>query len=151
MDALATARLSWTPDSALPAHLVTTIAPPAPALRRTVRWTDLIDGQPLPDGDRIVLTEARGVLPAHRIGIALELGPGLTLWKGLQAGEILLAQCEGTLSHSAAQLGRQVLLTRPLTLWKAGATGLHRAVYTLEASGARLCGGSALVFRWLAD
>lgn len=127
------------------------IALPEPAVQSVVTWPDLLHGRPLPGGDRLVLTETRNALPAHRVSIALELGAGVSWWKGVQAGEILLCQCEGSLSHSAAQLDLQALLTRPLTLWKAQSLGLHRPAYTLADPAMHLRGGSALLLRWLAD
>lgn len=127
------------------------IAPPHPAVRHAITWTDLLDGRMLPGGDRILALEERGALPAERIGITLELGPGRTAWKGVQAGEILLCQCEGTLTHSAARIDLRALLTRPLTLWKAQSPGLHRPAYTLPVPSVHLRGGSAWLLRWLTD
>ena len=119
-----------------------------------VSMTTLLKGSKLTDGDRVKAVRERGDA-RDEYAFTLELGPGITWWKGLIAvnddGEqTQLAEVQD--DNNSADL----LLTQDdiddgatLELWKAKAFGAHTHVYTLtELSKAK---GKHVTLTWKQD
>src|SRR5215210_5493428 len=103
-----------------------------------VSMTTLLRGSRLADGDRIKAVRAPGDA-RDEYAFTLELGPGVTWWKGLiavgEGGEqIQVAEAQ----DGSSDLTADILLTQEdiddgatLELWKAKAFGVHTHVYTV--------------------
>ena len=116
-----------------------------------IDWKQL-DGQTrLPDGDRIAVQVTPNAVSPDSIQIQLQLAPGVTWWKGLQASEIVLDQCQDTQNFCSTRMSYAEFRTRAFTKWKAKAFGIHTAMYTLNNQNDFMTAGNSYLFEWLGD
>ena len=117
----------------------------------SIKWDQLVNEETLNDGDKIAVQVTPGAVPPEKIQIVLQLGSGVTWWKGLQASEIVLCQCQDTQHYSATQVNYDEFSQRTFTFWKAKAFGAHTPVYTINNQNDNMKGGNSYLFQWLAD
>ena len=116
-----------------------------------INWDQLVNGAQLSDGDRIAVQVKTGVVPPEKIQIELQLGSGMTWWKGLEASEIVLCQCQDSNNISMGQVNYDDFSKRTFTFWKAKLFGVHTPMYHLENQNDNMKGGNSYLFQWLAD
>ncbi len=104
----------------------------------------------LPDGDVIAASSVPNN-NATQIGIALSLGSGVTWWKGLQAGSIILDQCQGSQNYQETNITYSDFASNPFVLWKAASLGVHTAMYTVTDADSNMQAGYTYTFQWIKD
>jgi hypothetical protein len=115
-----------------------------------VSWGQLENALRLPDGDVIKGAETPAGLDPDRVGIALKLN-GVTWWKGIQAGPIVLCQCQDSQNYISTTTALSDLQGNGLQFWKAKLFGVHTQMYNLVDVGSTLQGGRSYVFEWQSD
>jgi hypothetical protein len=118
-----------------------------------ITWEQLENKQKLDDGDKIAVQVHEHTCEPSQIEIALKLGPGRTWWKGLQAYEIVLCQCQDNQSYSLTRINLEDVLARQFVFWKAKFGGVHTPMYSLSDTTLhdKLKGGNTYLFEWLED
>lgn len=116
-----------------------------------INWNQLVNGETLSDGDKIAVQVTTGVVPPEKIQIVLQLGSSVTWWKGLQASEIVLCQCQDTQDYSTAQMNYDEFSKRAFTFWKAKTFGVHAPMYEIKNQNDNMKGGNSYLFNWIKD
>jgi hypothetical protein len=117
----------------------------------TLNWNQLVNEETLPDGDRIAVQVTAGAVSPEKIQIVLELGSAVTWWKGFNASEMILCQCQDKLDYSAARLNYEDFKQREFTFWKAKFFGIHTPMYCIGNQNDVMKGGNSYLFQWLKD
>lgn len=115
-----------------------------------ITYSQLNGSTVLPDGDIIAASSVPND-NASQIGIALSLGSAVTWWKGLQAGSIILDQCQGSQNYQETTIDYSSFSENPFVLWKAKALGVHTAVYTVTDADTAMQAGYTYTFQWIQD
>jgi hypothetical protein len=123
--------------------------PPVPE-HIVIKWADLLQGNRLSDGDIIKVVSSGGISP-REIEIKLELTGNVRWWKGLQASEIVLCQCQDDQRQSSAKVDYAQFSDRTFTIWKAKAFGVHTPMYTIQDQNKHMKGGNSYYFSWSQD
>jgi len=116
-----------------------------------INWNQLVNAEKLHDGDRIAVQVQNGVVPPEQIQIELQLGSGVTWWKGLQASEIVLCQCQDSQNYSSSRVNYDEFSARTFTFWKAKTFGVHTHMYHLNDQNNHMKGGNSYLFQWIHD
>ena len=116
-----------------------------------VKWDQLVHEKQLSDKDKIAVQVQEGKVNPDQIQIELVLGAGVTWWKGLQASEIILCQCQDSQTQSSATIAYNTFLARTFTLYKAKAFGAHTPMYHIEKQNDHMIGGNTYRFHWVND
>ena len=116
-----------------------------------ISYYQLETGQTLQDGDVVVASSNTGSIGSSRIGIALRLSGGVTWWKGLQSGGIVLCQCQDSQSYASAELDLADFQANGLQLWKAKLFGVHTQMYDVVDAKTEMKGGNSYLFLWGRD
>lgn len=115
-----------------------------------INYGQLQGEQNLPDGDVIKAEEIPGIVPENRVSIALKLS-GVTWWKGIQSGAVVLCQCQDNQSYISTQIDYDVIKKDGLQFWKAKAFGVHTQMYQLTDVRDHLKPGKGYIFTWRKD
>jgi hypothetical protein len=115
-----------------------------------IHLSQLSNGEKLSDGDVVKMTIAPGLIPQDRIGIALRLD-GVTWWKGLQSGDIVLCQAQDSQNFISTQLSVSDFKSGGLQLWKAKTFGVHTQMYNVVDATDQIAGGQSYLFTWSRD
>jgi hypothetical protein len=115
----------------------------------SVSIDELRSGAKLRDGDVVQLVEADGPDP-NNIDVSLVLD-GVTWWKGIQAQEIVLCQCQDSQNQSHATLPASQVQDKGLQLWKAKLFGAHTPMYEIANPRSWAQGGKVYTFVWSRD
>lgn len=115
-----------------------------------IHLNQLVNGERLDDGDVVKMTIAPGLIPPDRVGIALRLD-GVTWWKGLQSGEIVLCQAQDSQTFISTQLSVDDFKAHGLQLWKAKTFGVHTQMYNVVDASDQIAGGQSYLFTWSRD
>lgn len=126
------------------------LAAPTPAAHK-IYYRQLKNGDTLPDGDVIHMSVSndRGV-PPYEVEIQLQLS-GVSWWKGIQSGPIVLCQAQDNQKLSIARFSLSDLQKKGLQLWKAKFLGVHHQMYNVEDASKEMGGGKTYSFVWLRD
>lgn len=115
-----------------------------------IRFQQLLNGERLPDGDVIQATVLPGGAAPGQISIQLKLS-GVTWWKGIQSGPIVLCQAQDNQQSSSAQLSVDDFNAHGLQLWKAKTFGIHTEMYNVVDATQAMSGGNSYIFIWTKD
>ncbi len=128
------------------------VAANAPAAQAAVgiRFSQLLNGERLSDGDMIQATDMPGGVDSGVIKIQLKLA-GVSWWKGIQSGPIVLCQAQDNQTSSAAQFSVSDFRAHGLQLWKAKTFGVHTQMYNVVDATQQMSGGHTYVFVWERD
>lgn len=115
-----------------------------------IRFSQLTNAQRLPDGDIVQASVLPGGVPKGVIEVHLRLA-GVTWWKGIQSGPIVLCQAQDNQPDSTAQFSVSDFQAHGLQLWKAKTFGIHTQMYDVTDAGQNMSGGHSYVFVWERD
>lgn len=115
-----------------------------------IRFSQLLNGERLPDGDIIQATDLPGGVAPGVIEIQLKLA-GVTWWKGIQSGPIVLCQAQDNQTSSSAQVSVSDFKANGLQLWKAKTFGVHTQMYNVIDAAQQMSGGHSYAFIWEKD
>lgn len=115
-----------------------------------IHVNQLTNGEELGDGDVVKMSIAPGLIPSDRIGFSLRLD-GVTWWKGLQSGDIVLCQAQDSQNFISTQLSVNDFKANGLQLWKAKLFGVHTHMYDVVDAVDQMAGGQSYLFTWSRD
>jgi hypothetical protein len=115
-----------------------------------INFVQLLNGETLPDGDVIQATATPALIDPSKVGIALKLS-GVTWWKGIQSGPIVLCQCQDSQNYASTELALTDFQVKGLQLWKAKLFGVHTEMYNVSDAGTAIEGGHSYLFTWMHD
>ncbi|CAM5236200.1 hypothetical protein GCM10010329_61590 [Streptomyces spiroverticillatus] len=115
-----------------------------------IHFQQLLNGERLPDGDIVQATVLPGGAAPGQISIQLRLS-GVTWWKGIQTGPIVLCQAQDNQQSSSAQVSVSDFNAHGLQLWKAKTFGVHTEMYNVVDATEKMSGGNAYIFIWTKD
>lgn len=115
-----------------------------------IRFQQLLNGERLPDGDIVQATVLPGGAAPGQISIQLKLS-GVTWWKGIQTGPIVLCQAQDNQQSSSAQVSVSDFNAHGLQLWKAKTFGVHTEMYNVVDATQKMSGGNSYIFIWTKD
>lgn len=117
----------------------------------SIEWSELRGSNHVSDEDYIAVQVKENAVEPSQIEIKLLLGPGVKWWKGLQASDIVLCQCQSPQHFSAGLMDYDTFKSKSFTFWKAKDFGVHRPMYTIENQNEHMKGGCSYLFEWIKD
>ncbi len=115
-----------------------------------IKFQQLLNQEVLPDGDIVQATVVPGGAAPDKISVELRLY-GVTWWKGIQTGPIVLCQAQDNQQESSAQISVSDFNANGLQLFKAKTFGAHTQMYNVSDATQKMSGGNAYIFTWKKD
>jgi hypothetical protein len=122
----------------------------ADSLPHNITFSTLKKGGALPDGDVIRVDVAQDYTSDSEIAISLQL-KGVTWWKGIQSGSIVLCQAQDSQSSTVTTIKYKDLKRGGVQLWKAKTFGIHRQMYDITDAISQMKPGNLYTFVWSRD
>jgi len=115
-----------------------------------ISFSTLKKGSALPDGDVIRVDVAQNYTSDSKIAISLQLS-GVTWWKGIQSGNIVLCQAQDSQSSTVTTIKYEDLKAGGVQLWKAKGLGRHWDIYDITDAISQMKPGNLYTFVWSKD